>query len=107
MITSDIPTGKESGEKAICFIIIVHLLSSFIIGYHHRKRGFITWQVYDEVSAGIAEFPKLKLIDKLIEDKTFKLVALSLSQRQDCRKFIGHLGKGEASCIAFAKEQNA
>ena len=79
----------------------------FILEKRYRKCGFITWQVYDEVSAGIAEFPKLKLIDKLIKDKTFKLVALSLSQRQDFRELIGHLGKGEASCIAFAKEQNA
>jgi predicted nucleic acid-binding protein len=79
----------------------------FILEKRYRKCGFITWQVYDEVSAGIAEFPKLKLIDKLIKDKTFKLVALSLSQRQEFRELIGHLGKGEASCIAFSKEQNA
>ena len=79
----------------------------FILEKRYRKCGFITWQVYDEVSAGIAEFPKLKLIDKLIKDKTFKLVALSLSQRKDFRELIGHLGKGEASCIAFARKQNA
>jgi predicted nucleic acid-binding protein len=79
----------------------------FILEKRYRKSGFITWQVYDEVCAGIAEFPKLKRIDKLIKDKTFKLVALSLSQRQDFRELIGHLGKGEASCIAFAREQNA
>jgi len=40
VITSDIPTGKGGGEKANYFIIIVHLLSSFIIGYHHRNCGF-------------------------------------------------------------------
>ena len=40
MITSDIPTGKGGGEKANYFIIIVYSLSSFIIGYHHRKCGF-------------------------------------------------------------------
>ena len=79
----------------------------FILEKRYRKCGFITWQVYDEVSAGIAEFPKLKLIDELIEDKTFKLAALSLSQRKDFRELIGHLGKGEASCIAFAKDQRA
>ena len=79
----------------------------FILEKRYRKCGFITWQVYDEVSAGIAEFPKLKFIDQLIKDKTFKLVALSLSQRKDFRELIGHLGKGEASCIAFAREQNA
>jgi len=81
--------------------------ASFLLEKRYRKCAFITWQVYDEVSAGIAEFPKLKHIDKLIEDKTFKLVGLSLSQRKDFRELIGHLGKGEASCIAFAKEQSA
>jgi hypothetical protein len=40
VITSDIPTGKGGGKKAYYFIIIVNLLSSFIIGYHHRKCGF-------------------------------------------------------------------
>ena len=64
----------------------------FMLEKRYRKCGFITWQVYDEVSAGIGEFPKLKLIDKLIEDKTFKLIALSLSQRKDFRELIGHLG---------------
>jgi len=40
VITSDIPTGKGGVEKANYFIIIVHLLSSFIIGYHPRFCGF-------------------------------------------------------------------
>ena len=40
MITSDIPTEKVGGEKANYFIIIVHLLSSFIIDYHHPFCGF-------------------------------------------------------------------
>ena len=79
----------------------------FIIEKRYSKCGFITGQVYDEVSAGISEYPKLKLIDKLIEDKTFKLVTLSIAQRKEFRELIGHLGKGEASCIAFAKAQNA
>jgi predicted nucleic acid-binding protein len=79
----------------------------FILEKRYRRCAFITWQVYDEVSAGIAVLPELKLIDKLIEDKTFRLVALSLSQRKDFRELIGHLGKGEASCIAFAKVQSA
>ena len=32
---------------------------------------------------------------------------MPLLQRKDFRELIGHLGKGEASCIAFAKEQSA
>ena len=46
MITSDIPTGKGGGEKANYFIIIVHLLSSFIIGYHHLNLGFDSRRPY-------------------------------------------------------------
>jgi len=61
----------------------------FILEKRYRKCGFITRQAYDEVSAGIAEFPKLKLIDQLIEDKAFKLVALPLSQRKDFRELLG------------------
>jgi predicted nucleic acid-binding protein len=79
----------------------------FILRERYRKRGFITWQVYDELSAGIWEYPKLKLIEDLIEDKTFKLVALSISQRKVPQGLIEHLGKGEASCIAFAKGEDA
>ncbi len=40
MITGDIRTGTGGGEKANYFIIILHLLSSFIIGCHHPKLGF-------------------------------------------------------------------
>ena len=79
----------------------------FILEKRYCKCGFVTGQVYDEISSGISEYPQLKLIDKLIEDETFKLVTLPISQRKDFRKLIGHLGKGEASCIAFAKEQKA
>ena len=81
--------------------------SIFILAERYHKRGIITWQVYDEISAGIAEYPELKQVDKLIEDKTFKLVSLSRKEYQHFLQLIGHLGKGEASCVAFAKEQTA
>jgi hypothetical protein len=81
--------------------------SIFILAERYRKRGVLTWQVYDEISAGIAEYPELKQVDKLIEDKTFKLVSLSRKEYQHFLQLIGHLGKGEASCVAFAKEQTA
>jgi hypothetical protein len=87
-------------------------LSNFLLSHaihilekRYRKRGFITWQVYDELSAGIAEYPELKPIDRLIQAKTFRLVTLSSAQRKDFRQLIGHLCKGEASCIAFTKEK--
>jgi predicted nucleic acid-binding protein len=81
--------------------------SIFILAERYRKCGVITWQVYDEISAGIAEYPELKQVDKLIEDKTFKLVSLSRKSYRHFLHLIGHLGKGEASCVAFAKEQAA
>ena len=81
--------------------------SIFILAERYRKCGVITWQVYDEISAGIAEYPELKQVDKLIEDKTFKLVSLSRKAYRHFLHLIGHLGKGEASCVAFAKEQAA
>jgi predicted nucleic acid-binding protein len=81
--------------------------SIFILLERYRNRGVITWQVYDEISAGIAEYPELKQVDKLIEDKAFKQVSLSRKEYQHFLQLIGHLGKGEASCVAFAKEQTA
>ena len=81
--------------------------SIFILAERYHERGIITWQIYDEISAGIAEYPELKQVDKLVEDKTFKLVSLSRKEYQHFLQLIGHLGKGEASCVAFAKEQTA
>jgi len=78
-----------------------------ILAERYPKRGIITWQVYDEISTGISEYPELKLVDNLIEAKTFKLVSLSRKEHQHFLQLIGHLGKGEASCIAFAKVQTA
>ena len=81
--------------------------SIFNLVKRYHKHGIITWQVYDEISAGISEYPDLKQVDKLIEDKTLKLVSLSRKAYLHFVQLIGHLGKGEASCIAFAKEQAA
>ena len=81
--------------------------SIFILAERYNKHGIITWQVYDEISSGISEYPKLSQVHKLIEDETFELVSLSKTEYQHFIQLIGHLGKGEASCIALAKEQDA
>ena len=78
-----------------------------ILENRYRKRGLITRQVYDEISAGISGFPQFKQVDKLFDKKTFKMVSLSKVAHQQFLQLIGHLGKGEASCIAFAKEDAA
>ena len=80
--------------------------SIFILENSYRKRGIITWQVYDEISAGISEYPELKLVGKLIDDKIFKVLSLSKVQHKYFLELIGHLGKGEASCIAIAKAKS-
>ena len=80
--------------------------ATFILENRYRKRGLITHQIYDEISAGMMEYPELKQIDRLVDDETFKLVSLSRQERVHFRELIVHLGKGEASCIAYAKERN-
>jgi hypothetical protein len=80
--------------------------STFILENRYRKRGLITRQIYDEISAGMAEYPKLIQIDRLVEDEIFELVSLSRQAHEHYRELIVHLGKGEASCIAYAKGRN-
>ena len=79
----------------------------FILENRYRRKTIITSQVYDEISAGIEKYPKLKPIDGLIKNNIFKLCTLTGKERELFSDLIKHLGKGEASCIAIAKEQSA
>ena len=81
--------------------------SIFIIEERYANRGMITWEVYDEISAGIIEYPPLKQIDGLIGPKIFELITLSRTEHDHFLELIGHLGKGESSCIAAAKERQS
>ena len=81
--------------------------SMFILNKRYCECGVISWGVYDELSAGFADYPKLKQVDQLIDDKVFRLVSLSSQEHKHFLDLIGHLGKGEASCIAYAKERKA
>jgi predicted nucleic acid-binding protein len=78
-----------------------------VLEKRYRKRGIITWEVYDEITAGMQAYPPLKDVDKLIDKKIFKLISLSRNEHKNFLELIGHLGKGEASCIACAKERAA
>ena len=78
-----------------------------ILEERYGNRGMITWEVYDEISAGIMEYPQLKQIDRLTGPKIFKLITLSETEHDQFLELIGHLGKGEAACIAAAKERQA
>jgi predicted nucleic acid-binding protein len=80
--------------------------STFTLEIRYPKRGLITSEIYDELSAGMGEYPKLKHIDRLVDDEIFKQVSLSRQEHKHFRELIVHLGKGEASCIAYAKERN-
>ena len=81
--------------------------SIFILEERYRKRALITRQVYDELSSGMSDYPELKQIDILFQNKAFNLVSLSPKEHQHFLQMIGFLGKGEASCIALATEQTA
>ena len=80
--------------------------STFILEIRYPKRGLITCEIYDELPAGMGEYPILKHIDRLVDDENFKQVSLSRQEHKHFRELIVHLGKGEASCIAYAKERN-
>ena len=80
--------------------------SSFILENRYRRRGLITSEIYSEISAGIVEYPKLNRIDSLIDNETLKLVSISRKEYELFRQLCNHLGKGEASCIAYAKDRN-
>jgi len=81
--------------------------ADFILEMRYRNRGAIPWQVYSELSSGMTAFPQLAIIDRYIDDAIFDFCHLSRTSRQIFVSLIGHLGKGEASCIAFAKVEKA
>ena len=73
----------------------------------YGKRGIITWEVHGELVSGIPFYKDLRKIDQLIEPHIFKLVALSKFEHKRYMELTRYLGKGEASCIAFAEGQSA
>lgn len=73
----------------------------------YRRGGVITTEIYAKLSSGFADYPKLKQVDRLIDDKVFRLISLSRREHRHFLELIGHLGQGEASCIAYAREIKA
>jgi predicted nucleic acid-binding protein len=73
----------------------------------YKKRLFITTEVVDEVSKGIASgFESLQGILSTITDGIYYLHSLSSQERQLYTSFLVNLGSGEASSIAAAKTVN-
>lgn len=98
-------------EKQWIFDTVV--LSNFLISdsihileKRYKGRGVITTEVYNEISAAIEQIRPLGFIDRLIEIKVLSLCSLSMKGYASFKEMTGFLGKGEASCIAFAKEKS-
>ncbi|MDL1962632.1 MAG: hypothetical protein LWX01_13260 [Deltaproteobacteria bacterium] len=80
--------------------------SLFLVEKRYNGKGIITGEVYSELSAGFALYPQLKHVDKLIDSGVFELTSLSRKELKIYKQLIGHLGRGEASCIAVADNRN-
>lgn len=74
-----------------------------ILEKRYKGKACITREVFNEISTGISAYPRLKIIDDLINNRVFSIVTLSKSEHSIFRELIGNLGRGEASCIATAK----
>lgn len=74
-----------------------------ILDKRYKGRACATREVFNEISTGISSYPKLKIIDDLIDSQVFSIISLSKSEHSIFRELIGNMGKGEASCIAAAK----
>lgn len=69
----------------------------------YRDIGFVSSQVYDELSSGFLREPALRRIESVIGKKGFELITLSTREHGFYITLLGFLGKGEASCIAHAR----
>ena len=81
--------------------------SLFLIKKRYKGKGVIASEVYGELSAGFASYPQLQHVDKLIDSGVLELTSLSRKELKIYKQLIGHLGRGEASCIAIADNRNA
>lgn len=80
--------------------------AAYILETRYRGHGMITRQVHDELTSGFGEYPALKDVNKIMDGGTFQRISLSKEERKHYEGLIGHLGKGEASCIAVAKARS-
>jgi len=75
----------------------------FILERRYKNKACITREVFNEITTGIPAYPKLKMIDALVDSQIFEIVTLSKAEHLIFRELVGNLGKGEASCIALAQ----
>lgn len=86
------------------------VLSNFLLAdalplliLRYQNRGVISWEVYDELTAGFRKSPAMHNIEQLMEQGTFSLVTLQKKEHSFYSTLLDALGKGEASCIALAR----
>jgi len=78
----------------------------FILENRYKNKACIDREVFNEISTGIPAYPKLKMIDTLIDRQIFEIVTLSKPEHLIFRELVGNLGRGESSCIAFAQKRS-
>ena len=81
--------------------------SSSILEKRYKGMGVITSEVYNEISAGLSQIRALGFVDTLIENRVFSICTLTQKEHDNYKEMINFLGKGEASCIAYAKDRIA
>ncbi|MBD3244028.1 MAG: hypothetical protein GF331_25770 [Chitinivibrionales bacterium] len=78
-----------------------------VLRSRYAGKALLTWQVYDELGAGVARRPPLKAIDRHIDEGLFTLATLTREEHDLWLALIPSLGRGEASCIAVAVRRTA
>ena len=74
-----------------------------ILTARYRRRGFVTSQVMDELTRGVAAgYLPLAACLELVDKDSLRLVALDKAEQTTLRQLITHLGHGEAGTIAAA-----
>lgn len=69
----------------------------------HGGRGFVTTQVVDELTRGVAAgYPALAECLDLVDKGILRLATLDRNERKTFRQLVAHLGEGEAGTIAAA-----
>lgn len=77
--------------------------ATWILAKRYRKKGLLTSEVLDEVDAGIqCGHTALAEIVSLVDQRHFGIATLGADERKEFRELLRTLGRGEASCIAFA-----
>jgi predicted nucleic acid-binding protein len=77
-----------------------------VLTVRYRGRGFVTTQVVDELTRGVAAgYAALSECLDLVDKGTLRLATLDRNERRTFRQLVAHLGDGEAGTIAAARQR--